>query len=478
MFLRHDNTSCCSPPLPPNTMSGTTTGEAVTPHPLIISQDSHPIEQRSIDKDALFVMRKLNKAGFSSYLVGGGVRDLYLGKTPKDFDISTDARPGQIRKLFPNSATIGRRFRLVQVFFKNGKVIEVSTLRSLSEHDLDGPEAVLAPNNTFGKLSEDAQRRDLTINALFFELENNTIIDYIGGVRDLDNSIIRMVGEPSKRINRDPVRMLRAIRHSAGTGFTIDATTWNAICVNRAKLNLCPPSRIRDEILKDLYGGAARQWLNLAIDSATFFTLFPFYQHLLQTSTDCREQLTTIFSILDRAYNYTRENNTTDLPYYFTLALLTLPWAEATYNLSQLHIKGPALFQLSKKLRHDIDIFIGIPLNLRKSLRQEIVTLLSSTPQFVRFVQDGRPPKWLTKKSYYSRCSHFYNFHRNILTGQNCSAEIQGILEKSRTERPHLQKVTEIPTKKTSRHFHQRKKVVFLAFANRPTYAPLFSTSS
>ena len=149
---------------------------AATNQPRIIGEDSHPIRQNMLDADAVFVMRKLNKAGFSSYLVGGGVRDLYLGKTPKDFDISTDARPGQIRQLFPNSATIGRRFRLVQVFLKSGKVIEVSTLRTLSEHDLDGPQAVLAPNNTYGQLPEDAQRRDLSINGLFYELENHTII--------------------------------------------------------------------------------------------------------------------------------------------------------------------------------------------------------------------------------------------------------------------------------------------------------------
>ena len=189
------------------------------PDPLIISEHNHPLRPEMLDKDAVFVLRKLNEAGFASYLVGGGVRDLYLGKTPKDFDISTNARPGQIRKLFPNSSTIGRRFRLVQIFFKGGKIIEVSTLRSLSEFDIDGPEAVLAPNNTFGSLPDDAQRRDLSINSLFYELENNTIVDYVGGVADLDNSVIRITGEPEKRINRDPVRMLRALRHSSRTAF-------------------------------------------------------------------------------------------------------------------------------------------------------------------------------------------------------------------------------------------------------------------
>ena len=125
----------------------------------VIPADQHPVRPEKIDPDALFVLKKLNAAGFAAYLVGGGVRDLYLGRQPKDFDISTEARPGQIRKLFPHSATIGRRFRLVQVFFRHGKVIEVSTLRSLSEHDLDSPEAVLAPNNSFGTLEEAAHRR-------------------------------------------------------------------------------------------------------------------------------------------------------------------------------------------------------------------------------------------------------------------------------------------------------------------------------
>ena len=223
----------------------------------IFSKSEHPIVKEMIDDDALFVLRKLNKAGFSSYLVGGGVRDLYMGKTPKDFDISTDARPGQIRRLFPNSRTIGRRFRLVQVFFRKNKVVEVSTLRSLSEHDLDGPEAVLAPNNTYGTLDEDAQRRDLSINALFYEIETETIIDYVGGVADLDSSTIRIVGEPEKRINRDPVRMMRVIRHSARNNFTIEEKSWSAVCSNSSKLSLCPTSRLRDELLKDIYSGVS-----------------------------------------------------------------------------------------------------------------------------------------------------------------------------------------------------------------------------
>ncbi len=174
-------------------------GDEQLQNALIIPPSQHPIHESLLDREALKVLYRLRDAGFKGYLVGGGVRDLYLGKQPKDFDISTDARPGQLRKLFRNSRTIGRRFRLVQVFFRGNKIIEVSTLRSQSEHDLNGPDQVLPHNNTFGTLEEDAFRRDLTINALFYEVETNTIIDYVGGVRDLDDGVVRMVGEPGRR---------------------------------------------------------------------------------------------------------------------------------------------------------------------------------------------------------------------------------------------------------------------------------------
>lgn len=411
------------------------TGDPHPPEPAlprIIPADSHPIRKKMIDKDAVFVMRKLNQAGFSSYLVGGGVRDLYLGKSPKDFDISTDARPGQIRKIFPNSSIIGKRFRLVQVFCRSGKVIEVSTLRSLSEHDLDGPEAVLAPNNTYGQLPEDAQRRDLTINSLFYELENNTIIDYTEGVRDLDNSVVRIIGEPEKRINRDPVRMMRAIRHSARTGFAIEHMTWKAICDNHHKLLYCPPSRLRDELFKDLYGGSAGRWFDLAIESELFFTLFPLYRTILFSSPvnqpSCREQLQHLLSIVDQLNRQSQNGKGRKLSQSFLLALLLLPWAEITFQLTTLNIKGAAIYQLSKKLRLHIDELFAIPLNLRKSIRQEMVILLANLPQFVRFVHNDTHPKWLKKKSYYSKCLLFFRLSQKALSGDNPSTDNLGNL--------------------------------------------------
>ncbi|WP_136808621.1 polya polymerase [Desulfosediminicola flagellatus] len=394
----------------------------------VIPPSEHPITIDRISRDALFVMRKLNKAGFSAYLVGGGVRDLYLDKEPKDFDISTNARPGQLKKLFPNSRAIGRRFRLVQVFCKNGNAIEVSTLRSLSEHDLDGPEAVLAPNNTFGSLDEDAQRRDLTINSLFYEIKTNTIIDYVNGVEDLDKAIIRIVGNPDKRINRDPVRAIRAIRHAARNGFTIEDNSWHAICSNHNKLLLCPPSRLRDETLKDIYSGASAAWFELAAQSGIFNDLFGIYRKYLYSpvdqSTSCKDQLSSIFSTIDRINSVAVSNKGSRQPDFFMLALILIPWAEAKYGIFTEKLKGPALFQTGKRIRSDIDRDLGVQLNLRRSLRQDITTLLTNLSSLIHHRQNGTWPKWLRKKSYFKRCSLFYHCYIEAISGQHVDDEI------------------------------------------------------
>lgn len=374
-----------------------------------------------IDPDARTVLKKLNAAGFSAYLVGGGVRDLYLGKTPKDFDISTDARPGQIRKIFPNSTTIGRRFRLVQVYFRHGKIIEVSTLRSLSEHDIDGPDAILAPNNTFGTVEEDAQRRDLTINSLFYDIRNGTIIDYVNGVTDLENAIVRIIGNPEKRIHNDPVRMMRAIRHCARNGFTIDEASWSVIRKNCANLSLCPPSRIRDELFKDIYSGAAAPWFQLALDSGIFTTLFPMYRQILAAghpqSQSCRAEINALLQVLDRLNQQATEQHLVRQPDYFQLALLLIPYVELTHRFYSEKRQGSVLFQLTKRLRADLDNSLGQQLNLRRSLRQDMSALLTNLALLIQHKEHNGWPKWLRQKSYFSETLLFYHCYMEATAG-------------------------------------------------------------
>ncbi|MEM6456949.1 MAG: hypothetical protein AAF772_17795, partial [Acidobacteriota bacterium] len=204
---------------------------APEPEPRILPREAHPISRQDIDHDALKVMYRLDRQGYRAFLVGGSVRDLMLERAPKDFDVSTDARPEQIRKIFRNARIIGRRFRLAHILFK-GNVVEVATFRSPPdprEQKGDGDDLLITSDNTFGTPATDAFRRDFTINALFYDIADFSVIDYVGGIRDLDDGIVRVIGDPDVRFQEDPVRMLRACEFAGRLDFTIDAVTQQGI---------------------------------------------------------------------------------------------------------------------------------------------------------------------------------------------------------------------------------------------------------
>jgi len=403
------------------------------PEPLIIPRAEHIISRKDIDREALKVMHRLRDAGYSAYLVGGAVRDLYLGKTPKDFDISTNARPGQLRTLFRNSRIIGRRFRLVQVFFMGGKIVEVSTLRCRSEFEEGEKEEdeVLAHNNTFGSEAEDAFRRDLTINALFYEIENFTIIDYTGGVADLNNRIVRIVGEPSRRIVRDPVRMMRAIRHAARSGFTIEEQTWQAILANRDSLRLCPDSRIRDEFFKDLNSGACAPWCRLAVASGLFFILLPCYEGVISREPEEPSEETRLLFALCRVIDRLHGEGT-PLPEHLLLAVFILPWAQARFNLIHQSAEGRDAFTFSRTLRTQIDIQLE-HLNVKRASREEITSLLVNLPIFVRYGAEQAWPAWLKRKSYFPDGLLLFQIYQEALGGS--PADLAPRLESSQPAR-------------------------------------------
>jgi poly(A) polymerase len=292
--------------------------ETAAPPPRIIPRPEHTLSRKDVSLEALKVLYRLHHAGFQAYLVGGSVRDLLLGKRPHDFDLATDARPGEIRKLFRNSRIIGRRFRLVQVFFRGGKIIEVSTFRCRSEFD-DSPEETLARNNTYGTPAEDAQRRDLTINGLFYNIADFSLVDYVGGLQDLKEGYIRVIGDPGVRFVRDPVRMIRTLRHAARTGFAIDPATWEEILAKKDIILACPPARLRDELLRDLKSGAARPFIDLMLQSGLFYAVLPAWQGRL--GEEGRKELLENMERLDAIYG-------ADLPFSENLmwALFLLPY--------------------------------------------------------------------------------------------------------------------------------------------------------
>lgn len=220
---------------------------------MVLKKPGHNISRRNIDPDALKVIFRLRNQGFIAYLTGGAVQNLMQGIPPKDFDLATDARPGQIKRRFSNARLIGRRFRLAHIHFKQGKIIEVATFRRAPDVEEDAvPDGDAKRKPTYGTPREDAFRRDISINALFFDAATSSVIDYVGGLQDLEEKRIRVIGDPAERFEEDPVRVLRVVRHAARLGFTIHPGAEKAIFTHRHLLAEVPGSRLFEELNKDL----------------------------------------------------------------------------------------------------------------------------------------------------------------------------------------------------------------------------------
>lgn len=237
--------------------------QASATEPTVIARSEHPISREHISGNALKVLYRLRKGGYQAHLVGGGVRDLSLGRIPKDFDVATDATPEEIKDLFGNCRLIGRRFRLAHVHF-GPEVIEVATFRALQssepdEGDDDGDRVVedgrILRDNVFGTLEEDALRRDFTINALYYNIADFSVVDYTGGMADIEDRLVRLIGDPETRYREDPVRMLRAVRFAVKLGFDIEEATGACIPRLGSLLEAIPAARLFDEALKLFLSG-------------------------------------------------------------------------------------------------------------------------------------------------------------------------------------------------------------------------------
>ena len=250
--------------------------------PVVIPRPEHNISRANISPNAVKVLYRLREAGYRACLVGGGVRDLLLGREPKDFDVATDARPEQIYKLFRNCRLIGRRFRLAHVQF-GSEIIEVATFRAYGhdDEDTEGPSVERAADgrilsdNVYGTIEADAWRRDFTINALYYDINNFAVLDYVGGMADLRAGLIRLIGDPAQHYHEDPVRLLRAVRFAAKLGFRLDPATEAPLHRLGHLLEKIPPARLFDEVLKLFLGGCAIQTFELLRHYRLFGWLFP-----------------------------------------------------------------------------------------------------------------------------------------------------------------------------------------------------------
>jgi poly(A) polymerase len=304
--------------------------------PKIIPRSKHAISRKWISHNAVRVLYKLKEHGYSAYLVGGSVRDLLLGREPKDFDIATDATPGAVKKVFRNCRLIGRRFRLAHVHFHD-EIIEVATFRSMVSDEPEAADAApvaeqlppdaseqhaqgaVAPpgaegpspstpgkapvrpkpprmlkteggmilrDNVFGTPEEDALRRDFTVNALFYNIADFSVIDYVGGMQDLDRGLIRIIGDPLVRFTEDPVRMVRAVRFAALLGFKIEENTYRALLERKDLVALASPSRMYEEVLKLFLLGEGEKTYQLLRKTGLFAVIFPRLNEWADTESD------------------------------------------------------------------------------------------------------------------------------------------------------------------------------------------------
>lgn len=260
--------------------------------PKIYHKTDHPLSRKEIDKDALYVLETLNRHGFTSYLVGGSVRDLLLGHKPKDYDISTSARPEEVKAIFRNCLLIGRRFRLAHVRFGQ-KVIEVATFRAGDNE----AETLIIRDNTWGNEEEDVLRRDFTINGLFYDAINESIIDYVNGYQDIKDQILRVIGMPHARFRQDPVRMLRLVKFRARIGFSIEDSAMQAMLDCRPEILKSSSPRVLEEVLRMLESGHAEVFFKLLAESGLLSHLLPALADFIESDT--KQEIYSFLSAVD-----------------------------------------------------------------------------------------------------------------------------------------------------------------------------------
>ncbi len=344
--------------------------------PNIYKAETHRIDIRLIDEDAILVIQRLREAGYSAYLVGGSVRDLLLNHIPKDYDISTSATPEEIKRLFQRRCIlIGRRFRLAHIRFGK-KVFEVATFRS-GEDEAD----LIVRDNQWGTEESDVSRRDFTINGLFYDPLEQTVIDYIDGLKDVQSKLLRTIGNPFIRFRQDPVRMIRLLKFRARFGFSIEQESRKALLSLREEILKSSPARILEELLRMLESSAASPFFKLMTDTCLLELLLPSLSALLKG-----EHGKKIFNLLSAAdkVNLKREKHPLSREVLLTCFVSTLV-DQKLKHLQEKNQKDPNLGDVILIVSHVIhDLFITpfhqFPRRLSSGIQYILTTQYRLTP--------------------------------------------------------------------------------------------------
>ena len=334
----------------------------------------HHVSRHAIDPDAIAIIQRLQQAGFTAYLVGGGVRDLLLGLHPKDFDISTSAHPQQIKALFPhNCILIGRRFRLAHLRYGK-KILEVATFRAGDP----STSSLIVRDNTWGTEEEDVLRRDFTINALFYDPSTEEIIDYVNGFQDIQHHLLKTIGNPTARFKQDPVRMIRLLKFQARFAFHYEKPTLSALHHCREEILKSSPARLLEEMMKMLESGKAAPFFQLLTEHQFLEYLFPCFQYFFARPE--KETPFVYLKALDSMHTKTLHRPT-------RLAALIFPILEQELKILQKDRQHPVslrlITQLAKTLTQGINTssFVHFPKKLISSALYAIIEQFRIAPQ-------------------------------------------------------------------------------------------------
>lgn len=337
----------------------------------VLERSGHSISRRRIPENVLKVLYRLHRSGYRAYLCGGSVRDLLMERLPKDFDIATDAHPMEIRRLFRNSRIIGRRFRLVHIIFQD-MIVEVSTFRKEPEGRPEGEDLLVTDDNTFGSPVQDARRRDFTINGLFYNIADFSVIDFVGGLDDLDQRLIRVIGQPDLRFREDPVRMMRAVEFASRLSFDIESETYDAILRHRNEILKASPPRVAEEILELLRRGWSRNSMELLLETGLLEPLVSELFHLLQKGQV--EYWWKMLEVLDRTVQASRRISDAVL-----LSVLVLPYVmqqierEETSRGGRLRLGEVLMF--IRELIHPVHQRMALAAGVRHQVEQAMESL-------------------------------------------------------------------------------------------------------
>ena len=363
---------------------------------VLIPRAEHTISRDNIDDNALKVLYRLQRAGYRALLVGGGVRDLLLNHRPKDFDIATDATPEQVKRLFGNCRLIGRRFRLAHVFYGR-EIVEVATFRASqdvhddeddSPHHKQSDSGRILRDNVYGSIEDDAWRRDFTVNALYYDIADYSVVDYVGAMDDIKHRVLRLIGDPVTRYREDPVRMLRAVRFAAKLDFSIHPASEQPIYDLGHLLADIPPARLYEEILKLFHSGQAVKSLTLLRKYGLLQYLFP------QTDKSLNKDPQGIFNaFLEAALHSTDQRIGEDKPITPAFLFSAMLWQPLQFqyqrNLQRDPDESMAMNDAMNEVLHNQCARVAIPRRFSMVVRAHWLCSTSFMASFIAMLSSG-----------------------------------------------------------------------------------------